>query len=169
MGEHPAMIEHINRFVFPAAFSLLPPRMNSFEARTMMLAIGVQESDFRHRSQLNGPARGWWQFEPIGFLGVLEHHASKAYAYASLRSLGYPVGEVNGRIPAWAGSMVYTAIEHNDTLATIFARLLLWQHPDPLPTGQQEAYDYYLQMWRPGRPRPERWARSWAEAKRVVG
>lgn len=36
------------------AFSLLPSKMNSKEARLMLLAIGLQESRFQYRRQLVG-------------------------------------------------------------------------------------------------------------------
>ena len=53
------MIGHILAHVMPAAFSLLPPNMDSREARVMLLAIGMQESRFKHRKQIGGPAKGF--------------------------------------------------------------------------------------------------------------
>lgn len=136
--------------VLPAAFSLLPPKMFSPQAEVMLLAIGWQESRFAHRRQIGGPAVGWWQFERGGGVrGVLEHPDSKDHAAAVCEALCYP--------PEPAA--VYAALADNDVLACAFARLLLYTHPDPLPDlGDADgAWNYYLALWRPGKPRRETW------------
>jgi hypothetical protein len=48
--------------IFDDAAKLLP-FMDSPKARVLSAAIGHQESRFIHRRQINGPARGFWQFE----------------------------------------------------------------------------------------------------------
>lgn len=154
--------------IYPA-FEILPLRMDSTEAAVMMLAIGLQESRFEHRVQLigrsrhwwqslNGPARGWWQFEKAGgVVGVLRHHASREYASDICELLRYPA----------SAGVVHRAIAHNDVLAASFARLLLWTDPEPLPTyadGADAAWEYYLRNWRPGKPHPSTWAAFWDRA-----
>lgn len=133
----------------PAGLDLLPARMDSREARAMLLACALQESGFRHRRQVGGPARGWWQFEPIGVRGVLEHPASRTTAERVCELLRYPPDP----------GALYEAIEHNDALACAFARLLLWRLPQRLPTrGESDyAWSQYIDCWRPGRPHRERW------------
>ena len=53
----------------------------------------------------------------------------------------------------------YEAITNNDVLACIFARLLLWTHPQALPKRGDVAgaWAYYLDLWRPGKPHHELW------------
>lgn len=155
------MIDHIHQFVIPAAYDLLPEKMASERATAMILAIGLQESGFTYRKQLNGgPAHGFFMFELGGISGVLRHHASREYADAALRALCY--GHLGSRIES-----CYSIIEHHDTLATVFARLLLWTLPDELPAADEpeRAWAQYVAGWRPGRPRAEAWighfTRAW--------
>jgi len=155
------MIGHILAHVMPAAFSLLPPNMDSREARVMLLAIGMQESRFKHRKQIGGPAHGFWQFEggssaAVG--GVLRHPATSKYAGKVCDALRYrPEREA-----------IYEAITDNDTLACAFARLLLWTLPNALPTNADEGWAQYLAAWRPGRPHPETWPAFYEQAGQMV-
>jgi hypothetical protein len=151
------MIEHVRAHVIPAAMSLLPERMDTPPARVMLLAIGLQESGFAHRKQVRGPARGFWQFEMGGVNGVARHHASRDRLRAVCDALRYDVGEV------------YGSIADNDTLACAVARLLLWTHAKPLPTNAPNAWDYYIDLWRPGKPHRETWDAFYAEASRNIG
>lgn len=55
------------------ALALLPGRMDTPEARVVLLSIGLQESLFEHRRQLVGkpprpvgPAKSFWQAEQGG-------------------------------------------------------------------------------------------------------
>jgi len=161
------MLDHIMRFTAPAAYDLLPAEMASPAATAMLLAIGLQESGFTaRRQQRGGPARGFWQFERDGgTYGVLTHQRSKAHATAVLRALQYHglVGNVKG---------CYAALEHNDTLAFVFARLLVWTLPEALPDRESPtaAWAQYLHAWRPGKPQRETWDQHFATAwARVEG
>ena len=126
------------------ALAALPARMRSREAVVMLLAIGLQESEFKHRRQMaDGPARGLWQFEKMGGVaGVLQHRTTSALAVEICRARG---------VAAAAGA-VHTALEHDDVLAAAFARLLLWTDPKPLPAlnDVDGAWQLYLRTWRPG-------------------
>lgn len=151
--------------IFQPAFALLPKMMNSQEAVTELMTIGLQESLFKHRVQLRigsrnwwdslrGPARGWPQFEKIGVRGVLEHPSSRAHALYILDALRYPA-DVN---------IIHKAIAHNDVLACCFARLLLWTDPRPFPNlldSPEEWWAYYLRNWRPGKPHHDTWYDFW--------
>lgn len=150
------MTDYIRRYVIPAAFSLLPSAMVSEQAVPMLMAIGWQESRFAYRRQVNGPARGFWQFEAGGgVVGVLGHRDTKEPARRALVLLAYP------HEPTPHG--VHTAIEHNDVLACVLARLLLWTVPGDLPRQHEpdEAWRQYLSAWRPGKPHETTWAQSW--------
>lgn len=140
----------LNEIIRPA-FGLLPARMRSDEAEILLLSIGLQESGFKVRRQNGGgPAHGFWQFEKNGGArGVLEHPSTRRYAFEIARSRGvdpYPFS-------------VWDAFTNDDILAAVFARLLLWSSPNPLPSvGHTMAnWDYYLDAWRPGKPHVLRW------------
>lgn len=133
-------------------FSLLPPEMDTPAARAMVVAIALQESDLEHRRQLGGgPARGFLGFEPVGCLGVLTHPRTRIEAAAVCRELA---------VPAQA-PVICAAMEWADALAVAFARLYLWSSPLPLPPDEHSyeiGWALYRHTWRPGKPRPERWA-----------
>lgn len=151
------MIDHVRRFILPAAYDLLPPVMASDQATAMLLAIGWQESRFAYRRQVNGPARGFWQFESGGGVaGVLSHQDTKTLARKALVALAYP------HEPTPHG--VHMALEHNDVLAAVFARLLLWTLPGTLPQKFEPdtGWFQYVSGWRPGKPHPDVWSQSWS-------
>lgn len=165
------MIDLVTSFVIPAAMRVLGEKYDTVEARAMLLAIGLQESRFTHRAQVRGPARGFWQFEAGGVSGVLTHKASSAPALEALALLQYAdLGE-----PLRATAIrVHGIIEHNDVLAAVLARLLLWTLPGSLPKAGQaeEGWRAYTSAWRPGSPHRETWdsffAEAWDRAERGV-
>ena len=142
------------------ALVLLPSRMSSREARVMLTAIALQESGLRHRHQVNGPAHGLWQFEEKGGTAcVLSHRAASPYARPICIQLLYDPEDLHG---------VYLGLEHNDVLACVFARLLLWTVPEPLPQTMEDGWQQYLIAWRPGRPHFKTWPHRWSQAQEVV-
>lgn len=155
-------IWHVYEHTIPAALDLLPGRMDTPAARAMLLAIGLQESRFEHRRQLGpGPARGFFQFELGGGVrGVLEHPLTRPIIKPICEHLKYPA------LPA----VCHDAIEHNDVLATCFARLLLYTDPALLPLEREatKGWEQYLRNWRPGRPHPETWPAFYREAWQIV-
>ena len=146
---------------------LLPPAMDSTEARVLMYAIGLQESRFTHRAQVidgggKGPARGLWQFERGGGVaGVLRHPASRFWASSVCNARNTPAQPMN----------VWLALEADDVLAAAFARLLLFTDPSRLPAvGEQaDSWGYYLRNWRPGKPHPRTWPECYETALKAVG
>jgi hypothetical protein len=143
-------LDYITRVVIPAALKMLPARMDSMEARAMLVAIGLQESRFEYRTQKGGPAEGFWQFEASGgWKGVFTHPASTHIAHDVLSAMGYGEPDLHD----------YYAVENNDILACALARLLLWTHPKALPAQWQAdyAWQYYLNLWRPGKPHRDTW------------
>lgn len=155
------MLQQINDTILTPALQLLPARMDTPEARVMLLAIGLQESRFKHRRQIVGdgfgPARGFWQFERGGGVaGVLSHPASRdlAEAVCELRKIN------SAPRPVW------TWLAEDDVLACVFARLLLWTDPKALPALGKgaEAWDCYLRNWRPGKRRRRTWNGFYGQA-----
>ena len=154
-------VYHVHQFVIRAALDLLPAKMSSPQARAMLLAIGLQESRFKHRQQIKGPAHGFWQFEKGGAVkGVLTHASTRPLLLPILELLRYKSD----------AQTCYDAIVDNDTLACIFARLLLWTVPGKLPVHTQEAsaWSYYIEGWRPGKPHQQRWHDCFQHAWKIV-
>jgi len=143
-------------------------------ARVMLYAIGLQESNLQHRFQISqrsngerfrGPARGFWQFEiGGGVAGVMAHKSSADIARAFTAEFVGSNSTNNGAI--WA------TLAYEDILAAVFARLLLWTDPRPLPpptpASEQEAWDYYIRNWRPGKPHPGQWSARWKAALDLI-
>ena len=131
------------------AMAMLPARMRSREAVVMLLAIGLQESLFRYRRQIKGPARGFWQFEyGGGFKGVFAHRASKQHAEQLATSRGhFKYLDLRANL-----RHAYDQLEHDDVFAASIARLLLWTDPKALPplNDVDGAWQLYLRTWRPG-------------------
>lgn len=145
-------------FALAPTLSLLPAKMDTQAGRAMIVAICLQESHLTNRRQLNGPARGYAQFEAGDVRGVLAHPASGPIIQAVLASLDYdPNADV---------ASCYSAIGDNDILAVAFARLLLYTLPQRLPSRYQvdAAWEQYLSAWRPGRPHRESWDAFYASA-----
>jgi|SRR6188768_3378542 len=134
------------------ALDLLPPGMDTPKARVELLAIGLQESRFMYRRQINGPAKGFWQFEGGRFSATAEVFSnSKTMAFCerlcAIRKVGFSV-------PA-----IHAAIENDDVLAAGMARLRLWCNPNPLPSVDDTngAWFYYVDTWHPGKPHRDTW------------
>jgi hypothetical protein len=153
----------VRKTAIEPAMVLLPERMDTPEALVMMLAIGLQESRFLHRVQMgNGPARGFWQFEEWGGVrGVIQHGASRTHIPTVCQACGvYPRSQEN----------IYRNLATNDVLAAAFARLLLFTDPNPLPElGEvNEAWEYYIRNWRPGKPHRQTWDTLYSTALKEV-
>jgi hypothetical protein len=151
--------EALNKVIIPG-LKLLPEKMDTPEARVMLLVIGMQESRFLHRKQINGPARGFFQFEEGGGVrGVLKHPSTKRIIQDVIFKLGIAADEC------------YNCLSEDDDLAAAFARLLLYTDPKPLPSltsDPGESWDYYMRTWRAGRPHRETWDAFLLHARETV-
>lgn len=145
-----AATQYISNIIIPGAAKLLPPAFDTPQAHAMLLAIGLQESRFEYRVQVKGPAQGFWQFESGGgWKGVVNHAQTSAHIATVLKILAYGLPDLSD----------FYAVENNDILACVLARLLLWTHPKRLPLkGEHDyAWSYYIDTWRPGKPHRETW------------
>jgi hypothetical protein len=129
----------------------------------MMLASMLQESGGKHRLQLGGgPGHGLWQFEEGGAVhGVLCHHATSGHAMILCIATSTMCNE----------HAVWLKLAHNDILAAGLARLLLYTHPQALPeldAPDDETWEYYRWLWRPGKPRRDDWPANHAAARAQV-
>ena len=165
----PVSPDVFNERVLTPALRLLPEKMDTPEARVMLVTIALQESALAHRWQVvdrsqpehMGPARGLLQFERGGGVyGVLNHVSSRKYAHQVCAARGIEPS-VNA---------VYEALHKDDILAAAFGRLLLWTDPQALPTlgDSKAAWDLYMRCWRPGKPWPDKWPDNYKEAMKWV-
>lgn len=125
------------------AILLLPERMGGAAAKLMLRAINRQENPARYEQQVNGPARGDYQFEKGGGVkGVMTHSAVAEHTknVCALRGVDFKA------------DAIYQAIGTDPVLAAALARLLLWTDSSPMPDiGDAEgAWALYLRVWRPG-------------------
>ena len=151
------ILGYLDMHVFPAAFALLPVGMDSAPARAMLVAIGLQESRFKYRKQVGGPAHGFWQFEHGGGVrGVLQHPQTRNTIREVLTALAYDDTTLTS----------YNAIVDNDVLACCYARLLLFTLPNTLPAkgDADEGWRQYISAWRPGKPHRGTWDAFYAQA-----
>ena len=133
------------------------PAVISREAEVMLLGIAHQESGMRHRQQVNGPARGYFQFEKNGGLaGILGHARTGPMAEKFVESLDLP-NDIH---------RLWDILPFSEILQVGFARLLLWSDNAPLPRiGDKDgAWATYLRIWRPGKPHRARWDAAYAGA-----
>lgn len=149
-------IAHFRAWALRPALSLLPAAMTSPEAEAFVLAACLQESRLIARRQLGGPARGYAQWELGGVSGVLRHERTSAHAEALCEALDVPP----------IASSIHAAMEYQDVLCAGFARLLVWTAPWALPKAPEvsKAWDQYLWLWRPGKPKPATWPEQWERA-----
>lgn len=153
--------EFLEKAVIPG-LALLPLKMDSIEARVMLVAIAQQESGLRHRFQVvqgkpgaKGPARSLYQAERGskasrgGVWGVYLHEASSAHLQRVCQE----------RDVAFTPDAIYAAIEVDDVFASAFARLLLWTDAKalPKPNDAAGAWECYMRVWRPGKPHERTW------------
>lgn len=141
------------------ALNILPSFMDTEEAEVLLIAIGLQESGLTERRQIVdgqpiGPAKGLWQFEfGGGVRGVVTHPESKDLMRWVCRK----------RKVEWDPNKIWDALEQDDVFAAAAARLLLYTDTKPLPNLDQsaDAWEYYIRVWRPGKPHYDRWSTNY--------
>lgn len=138
---------------------LVPAIPVSDQARVEVMAIAGQESDWRARRQIGGPARSYWQFEKgggvAGLFGSTPHQLAVVCAYLDI---------------PFDATTVFEAMAWNDRLSCCMARLLLWTDAAPLPAvgDANGAWAYYQSNWRPGAPHPEVWPTNYKTASQLL-
>jgi len=155
------------------ALGMLDSKLDTPAARAMLIAIALQETGLRARRQMleardhwweskPGKGHGFWQFERDGATrGVMVRHAAaSALVLPVIDALLYP------RDPY----AVHEALIHNDVLACVLARALLYSVPDALPgpNDPEKGWVQYVSAWRPGKPHVEPWANNYRTAWATV-
>lgn len=153
------MIDHIQSYVVPAAYALLPPSMAHPRATAMLLATGLQVSKFRDRRPLEGTACGFWGFEKPNVREVITNPHTRLTVETALRVLRY-----EAMIDSVAN--IQQLLVDNDTLACVFARSLLLTLPTQLPRRNQRdlGWRQFAQAWNPADPAEFTWPHYFAEA-----
>jgi len=155
------LLEALNHGPLTEGLELLPAKLDSIMARSLILKIVMQESGGIHRDQLErngkntvlGPALGLGQFERGGACtGLLRHPATKALTEHVLDHYGIEA----------TPDAFWRALANNDGLAMAACRLnLLWLPAKlPLVDNLEEGHRQYLEAWRPGA-----WDRGSAEQR----
>lgn len=131
-------------------------------ARVLVMTIAGQESRWKARVQVGGPAHSYWQFERYGGVAALFDHPAtrlKLGTFCASQDILYDP------------DVVYEAMIYNDPLACAMARLLLYSDPAPLPVYWDKAagWQYYLRNWRPGAPHPDVWSSLHDQAMAACG
>ena len=141
----------LGKIIVPA-LATLPAEMDSLESRLMLLVIALQESGLRTREQVGGPAKGLFQFERNGVLAVMHNLRTADTVFRWCDENGVTYGS----------NSIYERLALDDELACVFARLLLWSDPRPLPEigDCMGAYELYERTWRPGKPSYSRWKQT---------
>lgn len=172
----PATPEAFLREAVNPGLALLPPRLDTIEARVWLTTIALQESGLAHRWQIidandrskKGPARGLLQFElgtkasKGGVWGVYLHSVSKHFMKDVCAQRGVP----------YTARDIWLALEVDDALAVAVGRLLMLTDPYPLPAVRDVDAGwsmYAKRLWRPGRPHPEEWPGNHAKALEALG
>ena len=154
------------------ALSLLDPKLDAPAARAMLICIALQESGLRARRQMLEAGKPWWESRPGaanglfmferdgGVRGVMRHPAASAIVLPVIDALLYP------RDPY----AVHEALIHNDVLACVLARALLYSVPDALPGPNDpgKGWVQYVSAWRPCKPHVEPWANNYRTAWATV-
>lgn len=148
------------------ALALLPPQMDTPEARVMLLSIGLQESRFTARQQVGGPARGFWQFEQ----GTATSRGGVWGLYLSQASAYWLSGLCDARGVSFDPVSIYNALDQDDVLAAGAARLMLFTDPRKLPAvdDAQGSWQTYVRVWNPGKPKPDTWSALHAQAVAAI-
>lgn len=138
-----------------------PKRFDSPSARIQLLATGMQETKFMDRVQKGGgPAHSFWQEEPNGIKAVLKNSTTRPYILDVCQKLQVAAD--------WQS--IYQAVILNDELGCAVARLLLYADLNPLPKigDSESAWQCYLRVQRPGKPRPLDWPANYKLALEQV-
>ena len=140
-------------------------RLHTQLAEKYLLAIGLQESRLLETLQRGAGgqamptlARGFWQFEKGGGARGVLRHASTEWFRQLLSEADWPL-DVDA---------LHYMLAYNQHLAAVAARALLWTDSQALRDDEGYAWDYYMRVWRPGKPHPSTWGAFWHEAQQVL-
>jgi hypothetical protein len=148
-------LDQITKVGIDPALALLPG-MDALQARVMLLPSACKKvasaslSSRAEQARREGPARGFFgslvgtAASRGGVWGVFLHEASNGLIKKIASQRGVAMSPTN----------IWQAVETDDVLAAVVARLLLWTDPKALPElGEAEAaWQLYLRTWRPGKP-----------------
>lgn len=150
LAKTPVSTSDALKLIVLPALKLFPPMLTSDSAKIQMLADGLQETKFAARVQMgHGPAHGFWQNELESIDDLLANHATKDFMITLCNACGVAAN----------ASVIYNSILANDILDAGVHRLLMWADPHPLPRvgDLPSAWQCYLDVQRPGTPRPLTW------------
>lgn len=117
--------------------ALEPEIKYSIDAENLICGTGAQESAYgKYRKQINGPALGVYQMEPVTFNDIVNNFL--AYKPA----LRAKIMRVSGVDKFDSADLV-----NNDKLAICFCRLQYYRQSAPIPTDLNAQAAYYKQYY----------------------
>lgn len=148
----PASAKDVLADVIVPAFEHLPSEMDSPEARLIVLATGVQETQYQTRQQVDGPARGLFQAQYNFILDLMHNPASGNHVWNLCGVMGITYGS----------HAMFDALLRDDPFAACMCRLGFWCDPRPLPDVGDVlgAWGAYERVQRPGKPSYTRWKQT---------
>lgn len=138
----------LGKIIVPG-LTALPKEMDTPEARLIVLATDIQETELLTRQQDGGPARGLGQMQYNCVLDVMHNRASGNLVWNMCGVLGITYGS----------HAIFDALLTNDELGACMTRLAYWCDPRPLPDvgDMMGAWGAYERVQRPGKPSYTRW------------
>lgn len=140
----------------------LPCKMTSDKVTAQMLLTAKQESGLTTRYQVgSGIARGLWQMEKptVNLIMLNKNSAQYLHMFADQKL----------KLSMYSSSILYDLLDKNDFAACALARLLYWDDPSPLPEigDMHGSWDYYIKVWRPGKPDFSRWQTAYPDVMKL--
>lgn len=123
--------------------------MASDDAIALIMGTGAVESGFRTLKQVGGPARSWWQVEPMTAQDNLNSYLRFRPA---LWDKVCQTAIVPHLVLTYVADELVRLLEVNIAFAICMARIKYWRYPEPLPRyddieGQAE---YWLKAYNSG-------------------
>lgn len=112
------------QIVEPVLFALALPG-DPVARQQLMTGIGNAETGYRTRHQVNGPALGYWQDEPITHDDVWRNYLDARPALAEVARRFLPA--------AYRGVPNAAALVESDAYACCISSIVFYRSPEPLP------------------------------------
>lgn len=153
----------LNTVHITAGLQLLPPALDVPNARRFMVSWALQETALAALRQYgNGPAASVYQFERPTIQLVLDHAKAGPLAKSACGAVGVQ--------PTARAIWDHFQTMPGQALASVFARLLMWCDPHPLPLTAADGWTFYAKyVVRPGKPHEGTWPANWNAASDAVG
>ena len=140
-GINPA---HLLEYVIEPVLTALPIHSPLQTGALLLGTAWIESRCGQNLHQEPGPAASLYQIEPVTYKAIYQRlntqrHSMLMVAVDALACQSLPDE---------------TQVHGNLYYATAIARCLYYFDPNPIPASLSDLYEYYLRVWRPGRPQP---------------